>query len=157
MNRKQKMSLSVASIALASLVMTAVTVSSRTVNTPLYTYRIEQASSEMNFLPTEMNNFAYTIEKGFTLEYDSFEEQSDVESSPNICITIPPLCTIDITCSTVCQSTCANTCPSTCTNTCDNPTCGNTCETCGNTCPDTCGNTCPDTCWLSCNGTCITC
>ena len=38
-------------------------------STPLYTFRMEQVSSEMSFLPTERNNFTYTTEKGYNMQY----------------------------------------------------------------------------------------
>ncbi|MBU7026897.1 MAG: hypothetical protein HXS48_08140 [Theionarchaea archaeon] len=56
MNRK-KVSIAVVSMAVAFLAVTCVTASPRTSNTPLYTFRMEQASSEMNFLPTAVRVF----------------------------------------------------------------------------------------------------
>ena len=57
-----------------ALAVTCVTASTSLCNTPLYTFRIEQASSKMNFLPTAMNEFTSTTEKGYNLTYDTFGE-----------------------------------------------------------------------------------
>ena len=38
--------------------------------TPLYTIRMEQASSNMHFLPTEVNEITYTTTQGYTLTCD---------------------------------------------------------------------------------------
>lgn len=89
-------------------------------NTPLYTVRMEQASSQMNFLPTERNTFTYSAEKGVELNYDVTEYCS-----------IEPLSTHEWTCV---DSTCGGTLCSTCVN-----TCGSTCKTCPY---QTCGSTC---------------
>lgn len=72
MKRKQK--LSIAAVIVLVSVITAVTAASSILNTPLFMYRMEQASSEMNFLPTAMNTFIYTTEKGCTLQYNDFGE-----------------------------------------------------------------------------------
>ena len=69
MNRKQKMYSTVISIAAVFLAVAFVTADSSFLNTPLYTFRMEKVSSEMNFLPTEVHTFVYTAEKGSTLEY----------------------------------------------------------------------------------------
>lgn len=61
------MVIAVISVAIASLVITYVAASTGTSYTPLYTFRMEQASSKMNFLPTEVNEFIYGAEKGHTL------------------------------------------------------------------------------------------
>ena len=68
MNKKQVMYIVVVSITALFLAVVAVTAHSQPLNTPLYTFRMEQASGEMNFLPTEKNTFIYTSEKGYTLE-----------------------------------------------------------------------------------------
>lgn len=160
MKRKTKMSVAVLSTVIALLAITAVTTGSQvSLNTPLYVFRMEQASSEMNFLSTERNNIAYTIENGSTLNYSISEEYCSAKSSPAICLTDQHICSVDVgTCAMVtCASTCPNTCWSTCSDTCEN-TCGNTCwSTCSDTCGNTCGNTCPSTCWLTCGETCLTC
>lgn len=41
-----------------------------TSNTPLYTYRMEQVSSEMNFLPTEKSILTYTSESQCWIVYN---------------------------------------------------------------------------------------
>jgi hypothetical protein len=150
MDRKKMLvvALSVAGLFLAC----AVTARSPPTSTPLYTIRMEQASSEMNFLPTAVSTFTYTTEKGYDLPYAG-------------CCGVPPssasetyedCTTIEITCWS-CWNTCLNTCPNTCRTcpqTCPN-TCTNTCpNTCTNTCPNTCWNTCPNTCWDTCWNTC---
>jgi hypothetical protein len=124
----------------ASLAITCVTAHSLTANTPLYILRMEQASSKMNFLPTAVNGFIYTAEKGYEVTYDT---------RGNCCINgygdnANPLATDGVSCvETMCdpcdtyngEYTCQYTCPDTC-----NPTCT------GSTCPYTCHQTCPDTC-----------
>ena len=126
---------SVMSIIFVSLTVTVVIANSRTIDTPLYTVRMEQVSSKMNFLPTEMNEFTYSTEKGYEVDYDGFRGCSGVKA--------PPKCTeLETTCvHTYCEYTCvASTCESTCPLTCD------TCEgyTCTYTCDPTCF-TCPVT------------
>jgi hypothetical protein len=59
MNKKLLIAAAGAAIALLAVTVTASPWSS---NTPLYTYRMEQVSSKMNFLPTEQSIFAYTTE-----------------------------------------------------------------------------------------------
>ena len=114
-----------------AVLMLAAAGSLQTLNTPLYTYRMEQMSSEMNFLITAVNDFSYTTEKGFTL----------IDESSPCCIEelLNPL-TIGSTCVTCHDPTCV-TCPDTCIPTCDDPTCPETCEpTCEqSTCIPTCG------------------
>jgi hypothetical protein len=129
--------------------------------TPLYTFRMEQASSEMHFLPTEVNGFSYAAEKGYTVNYDGAGVCCDFDSStPNTtvpnqintmwitCTTCGPTCeTCILTCDT-CYCTCWETCKCTCQGiTCDFVTCDYTCE---DTC-DTCFVTCFVTCWDTCN------
>jgi hypothetical protein len=150
-----------------------------TSNTPLYTVRMEQVSSKMNFLPTEMNSFTYTAENGYKLNLEVggywIADQINLDTTPqNTCrITCVPICPPDTlgghTCEdTSCQPTCLTqdpTCPYTCI-TC-NPTCDDP-WTCPDTCPFTCNPTCNDlwTCYLStceftceftCEYTCFTC
>lgn len=68
MNRMQKRVLTaVVSVSMVSLALACVTASPSISTTPLYRYRMEQTSSKMSFLPTEMNNFTYTTEIGYTL------------------------------------------------------------------------------------------
>lgn len=131
MDRNQKMSVVVVSIAVTLLAVTAVTAHSWT-STPLYVYRMEQQSSKMHFLATEVNGFTYTAEKGYELNYDA-EVCCNGEN---------PLDFTDQTCGTVCMS-CNYSCPLTCI------TCMSTCETCNSTC-STCKETC-GTCWYTCN------
>ena len=129
-----------ASAACVILAVMCVTATPR-LSTPLYTYRMEQASSKMNFLPTEKSIFAYTTEKGYSLNCNaSFCDRGH----PNMSDTYEECTTIEITCIT---------CPGTCTDTCW-PTCTNTCQTCPATCPGTCKNTCGNTC-QTCEPTCL--
>lgn len=94
----------------------------RTFNTPLYTLRMEQASSEMNFLPTTVTTFTYFAEEEYTVEH----------SALGWCNGANPLSTLEWTCI---DSTCGNTC-----NTCYS--CWPTCEPSKRTCPWTCGLGC---------------
>lgn len=118
------------SIAATLLVATAVCASNIPSTTPLYTVRMEQQSNDMNFLPTEMNEFTYTAEPGYTVTYNALECCSIHPLGP------PPTCeqnpcewTVD-----TCPYTCLYTCPATCFNTCPNTCWGLTCE--GSTCGD---------------------
>lgn len=102
-------------------------------STPLYTLRMERASSKMNFLPTAVNEFNYTTESGYTLGFNiSGGGGSALRGTDATCF---PTCS---TCPYTCDETCPATCPNTCPNTCP--------ATCPDTCPDTCDYTCPDTC-----------
>jgi hypothetical protein len=60
----------------------------------LYTYRMEQASSSMNYLPTEMNEILYTAKRGYKLNYELEAEKS---SNPEF-ETLDPDCTLDYWC-----------------------------------------------------------
>ena len=139
MNRK-RMSIAVLIVGIAILAATFVTASSWTFPTPLYTFRMEQASSKMNFLPSAMNDFVYSTEKGCTLNSDA----------QGCCNGSVPLSTSPETaCTPPCEPTEAgNTCGNTCPNT--------SCNTCWSTCPNTCPWTCEWTC-LTCYSTCCTC
>lgn len=145
MDRK-KMVTAVVTASVVSLAVAYVAASPWALDTPLYTYRMEQISSKMSFLPTEMNSFIYMTEKGCDLNYDS-----------SGCCGAQPF---EVTEGITCEGTCVEpTCPRTCRYTCDDPTCQNTCpNTCGSTC-DTCYQTC-DTCeqtcagWITCGVTC---
>ena len=129
--------LAVMSVALVFLAVTAATAHTWTSpNTPLYTLRMEQASTKMNFSPAKGNGFAYTVEKGHILGYDIAGYFSDGE----------PL-------ATGCKPTCVETCLETCVSTCPQ-TCVSTCFTCVSTCPYSCVNTCWSTCAYTCDLTC---
>ena len=133
MNKK----LLIAAGAAIALLAVTVTASPWSSNTPLYTYRMEQVSSKMNFLPTEQSIFAYTTEKGCTVDYT-------VLGSGHI---QPAEKLTTRTCEgETCEDTCPNTCSgATCPNTCDQYTCEvcvtlSTCVTCdGPTCAPPCG------------------
>ena len=134
MDGKQKMSVAVTCIAIAVLALTAVTASPKILSsTPLYTFRMEQASRQMNFLSTPTNDLIYTTENGCVTLHGVAGHGGGVN----------PLrpCTDD-TCMSTCESTCVNSCNGTCVNSC-NATCVNSCYgTCG-----TCQYTCYDSCW----------
>ena len=118
-------------VGVAALAATVVHASSQTVDTPLYIYRMEQQSNKMHFLPTIMNEFAYTTEKGYTIEHEIAA----------LCVVQPrnPL-TIGFTCETCRDPTCV-TCVETCLPTCDDTTCLNTCGESVCVCPT--GPWCP--------------
>lgn len=170
MDRKQIALAAVVSVALAGCAVAAVAATSSPANTPLYTVRMEQASSEMSFLPTEMNTFTYDTEKGCVLDYNV----------SNFCYGAVPLdtdgsdtCQGYFTCYPSCFGyTCYGwTCWGSCFGwTCSGWTCFDTCDhfTCSapDTCPYTCDYTCPATCYTcggwtcdatSCQETCSTC
>lgn len=140
MDRKS-ISVVLMSIVIVGLTITAVTARLWTTTTPLHTYRMEQASDEMNFLPTEMAEFTYNAEKGYNITFEILENFEDVAlvtwQTPYTCI----------------YSTCKYTCT-----TCDGPTCLETCPctvSCGPTCQDSCDyGRCPPTYWETCGSSC---
>ena len=147
MDGKQKTLIVVISALFVGYAVTAVVAAGP--YTPLYTLRMEQMSSEKNFLPTEKTPFTYTAEPGCTVNYPGSHYCGET-----------PLYTGDPTCPRTCElscdgeptcegPTCYSTCYSTCPNTCPN--------TCADTCPNTCEETCPETCIESCIATCYTC
>ncbi|MBU7029879.1 MAG: hypothetical protein HXS48_23290 [Theionarchaea archaeon] len=137
---KKKVFLAVMSVVAVACVVVLATASSLLADTPLYTLRMEQASSEMNFLPTEMNGFTYTAENGYTLNH----EVSGYCSSAALLDTGVWTCepnTHEWTCKTCDTCLTCDTCFHCETqNTCD------TCDTCTYTCASTCKATCPFTC-----------
>jgi hypothetical protein len=151
MDRKKMLCALAGAVALSCVVLFA-TAGSLMANTPLYTVRMEQASNKMNFLPTAVNEFTYTAEKGYTLEYGFL----------NCCIdgATPRVDTTGTCWGYTCTPSCVGY-------TCSGWTCFKSCEqwTCyGITCDISCGyftcqvpETCPHTCPLSCSGTCVTC
>lgn len=145
--------------AFVSLAVMCVTAAPWIVNTPLYTYRMEQASDRMSFLPTSMNTITYTTDERSTLIcevtacYSAQSFDTDLPTCENMtCLTYA------VTCSTCSGYTCESPCDTfvdTCEATCEGLTCegtcsGLTCQTCGDTCD---GLTCvqitcvPSTCW----------
>jgi hypothetical protein len=121
MDRKHR-TIAVVSVALTLLAVTFVTATSMIQSTtPLYTFRMEQQSSKMNFLSTERNQFTYTIEPGCIL---------NVGLAGEYCSGIHPLDTGVWTCygSTCGGDTCILTCPESCYGTCNDPTCQATCN-----------------------------
>jgi hypothetical protein len=108
---------------------------------------MEQQCSEMNFLPTPVNEFTFAAGEGYILEYAVFGEGCG----------ITPLDTGVWTCyySTCGGDTCYLTCPESCYGTCNDPTCPVTCDdpTCIYTCNHpTCDPTCFD--WTCVHSTC---
>jgi hypothetical protein len=150
MDRMQKWvliaALTVIGLVIVPFVVPCVSASPGEPNAPLYIHRMEQVSYGMNFLSTQVNNFIYTTEKGYTVNYDVAGCCNGARAPPT-----------NLTCVGSCFNTCSNcgdtwyTCGYTCWNTCKN--------TCWNTCKNTCWNTCLNyTCWDTCAGwTCWTC
>lgn len=112
MNKGRKF-IAVIGMAIISLFAAAANATSPASHTPLYTFRMEQKSSQMNFLTTEMNSFTYGAEKDYNLNYDILG-----------CCNVIPLATVPIT---QCESTCPITCEETCEESCGGP---ETCSTC---------------------------
>ena len=113
----------VVSASVLLLAITAVTAHNRTVNIPLYTLRMEQVSSEMNFLPTEMNSFTYTAENGYNLNCVAPTEFCGAKPLDIFLGTLGgPTCELFTTKHTCedeeCIWTGAFTCPHTCFDTC---------------------------------------
>ncbi len=152
------MSIAAMGVVVALVAVMFATASSLMADTPLFTLRMEQASSKMNFLSTAMNGFTYNTRNGFTLNSCALGYCGGVVLLGTDA-TCHPTCD---TCASTCPDTCFSTCPDTCINTCPNTcpaTCPNTClYTCDDpvtchgerTCKDSCGQTCP----ASCGGTC---
>jgi hypothetical protein len=115
----------------AALYAAVVYASWQTIDTPLYTYRMEQQSNKMGFLPTKMNNVTYAAEKGYTLNYE-VATWHNVQPKNTM--------TICVSCQTCYEPTCV-TCFETCLPTCDNSTGLNTCGESVCVCPT--GPWCP--------------
>ncbi len=120
------------SIVLVLLAVTAVIATPIIVSTPLFTYRMEKESGSLNFLPTKINGFTYSAEKGCTVS-------STVSGFYGV---KGPGTYGSITCKTAgqtCGETCVESCNTceTCT-TCSSPCTVSTCRTCVFTCPLTC-------------------
>jgi hypothetical protein len=121
MNKKQKIVVAIFSVTVSFLAIVAVTAAPWSLKTPLYRYRMEQASSKMNFLPFTMNDFSYITETGYSMNY---EIEKDYDRSP-----LKPWTEIE-TCPFTCDDdTCFGyTCPVTCEPTCMQYTCENSCH-----------------------------
>jgi hypothetical protein len=96
-NRNKMVSISVISIAIVALAVTAVSANFSEKSTPLYTYRMEQLSNKMSFLPTEMNNFTYAARGNYTLDCSVSGTRSAVPAGPVswgriTCDTCDPTC-----------------------------------------------------------------
>jgi hypothetical protein len=62
MDKMQKIAITKTAVIIAFLAVAAVTAKPSSPSTPLYTFRMEQASSKMNFLSTEVKEFLYLQE-----------------------------------------------------------------------------------------------
>jgi hypothetical protein len=155
MRKEQIFALSVSLVA-AFAAIAALSAHSLTENTPLFVFRMEQASNSMDFLPLEMSSFDYNTVQGFTLDQCCAGGLMPLFTLGNTCVSG---CTEDATCSYTCTATCwntcdDNTCPSSCSGTCSSTcgsSCGGTCGTCGSTCGGTCGGSCIETCPKKCS------
>ena len=129
MDRKKGILAVVISVALAVPVLSAVTASTWKGSTPLYAFRMEQASSEMNFSLAAVTHFTYIAENGHNLAYNI---------GPSICGDVKPLS--PYTCATCNEEMC------------EIPTICGTCGTCSwmQTCSP---STCPWTEWPFCSYT----
>ena len=138
--------LAVLSIGVVLFAITTVTATALTpADTPLYTVRMEKASSGMHFSPAK-TTFSYEADKGHNVNYDVSGNQCNSEAveTATECVISCIIGTCCDTCECTCVyscSTCVSTCSSTCVSTCSS-TCVNTCVTCVNTCPETCAATC---------------
>ena len=92
---------------------TAVTAHTQSVYTPLYTVRMEQASSGMHFLPTEANTFTLTAEKGCSFDYGAVSLAVSADKPVATGATCEDTCD-DPTCPAVCLSTFRYTCTPPC-------------------------------------------
>ena len=118
MDRKQ-IYLVVTSVVVVSL---AACVSANfSISSPLYTVRMEEASSKMNFLPHGVTSFTYAAEEGYMITCNAGVYCHVL----HITSTSEPTCILP-TCDFTCQYTCAQT------------SCQTTCYTCLETCPRTC-------------------
>ncbi len=157
----QKRLAAIIGVAIFLVTTCAATTSLKIRDTPLYTFRMEKASSSMNFLPRERNDFIYDAEDRYTVNYCAGGYCSSVGIF-NFGAAMPPVtydtCWVtcdDYTCYDTCLSTC-NTCYVGCDGHTVTPTCLSTCDTCyygcnGHTVGLTCLSTC-DTCYYGCNG-----
>ncbi len=110
-------------------VATVFAATSITDKSPLFNYRMQQASSRMNFMPARPDTFTYTTEQGSCLNYGTCMGCSGaLPLHTHYYDTCIQDCTIPVTC---------ETCPSTCWS-----SCGGTCETCYSTSCGTCYSTC---------------
>jgi hypothetical protein len=146
MRKEQIFALSVSLVA-AFAAIAALSAHSLSENTPLFVFRMEQASNSMDFLPLEMSSFDYNTVQGFTLDQCCAGKLMPLFTLGNTCISG---CTEDATCVYTCDD---NTCLSSCNGTCGS-SCGGTCTTC-NSCSSTCSSTCGDTCGSTCDASCV--
>lgn len=103
MNRKKRgIVLILISAALVSLAITAVIATETSSKTPLFTYRMEQKSNQMNFLSTEINEFTYTAESEYTLKFDNIHGNMDKNAMKFV---VQPDGTYYPTCTYICPFT----------------------------------------------------
>lgn len=119
------MSIAVVSVVVVSCVVPFAAANSLLTNTPLYTYRMEQASSRMNFLPIEKNSFTYAADGGYILNHEVLR----------CCGGVSPLMTEGSTCNPTCDEKTCITCL-TCASCflCETSETCDTCSTCNPTC-----------------------
>jgi hypothetical protein len=106
------------------LAIACVTANTLTVDTPLYTYRMEHVSSQMNFLPTEANEFSYNSQDYCLLSYSMGCTMGPLDYPTTF-----PCQPTEETCLGSCGGTCSYTCKVTECESCSF-TCGSTCITC---------------------------
>jgi len=100
MNRNLRISVVVIGMAVLTFLASVAMASQQVTDTPLYAYRIEQASSKMNFLVTKRNVYSYTAESGYELNYGTIKgwgficRIDDETSKGKVCqnFDINPLC-----------------------------------------------------------------
>lgn len=127
MERKKLMV--VALIAATALIIATTVSASSFTGSPLFSLRMEQQSSKMNFLPAEIKGFTYAAESKSCLTLDM-----------SLCCNAVPLGPEPTSEQNPCEWT-VQTCPLTCLNTCPQ-----TCQTCYTCLVETCPNTCSFTC-----------
>ena len=124
MNIGLKIPAAIIGIVVATLLVSTAMASPQITDTPLYTYRMEQESSRMNFLATERNTFSYTAESGYELNYDTiggwvFIRRIEIVSCGGYVCFFAVACTYEggtcyylLTCNTCNPPTCSpTTCP----------------------------------------------
>lgn len=133
-----------ATVGITAVLLAVSVTASSSVNTPLFMYRMEQSSNKMNFLPTTVNTYVYTTEKGYYVDYDGFKIVNDGGGTYSVINTCDTGHTCDgaPTCLETCWNTCAETCHHTCWVTCLGPTC----ETSNITCVPGCLTAFTETC-----------
>ena len=119
MDGKTKLSITATSAIIFSLTVACVTANSWTAEgSPLHTYRMEETSSGMNFLPTLVNDFTYNTEKGYFLNFSGVNGRGEGILAPKTIIqTCADSCWSD-TCDITCYELTCRRCPVTEYDTC---------------------------------------